>query len=96
MQCGTNNNIELAVQLRAGHYGLLVHYNPYRDHEVEVQYICGSHILIINDTIRDSHTCSDLDIVLAENGHVKSATRFAGCLLIQCSKKGSHTKRQLS
>ena len=39
VQCSTNNNIELAVQLRACHYGLLVHYNPYRDDEVEVQYM---------------------------------------------------------
>lgn len=38
-QCNVVPITELAVQLRAGHYGLLVHYSLYRDHEVEVQYM---------------------------------------------------------
>ena len=44
VQCGTNKIIELSVQLRAGHYGLLVHYSPYRDHEVDVQHMWKSYI----------------------------------------------------
>ena len=38
----------------------------------------GLKIRKINDSFRDSHTCNDPDIVLAENGHMKSATRFTG------------------